>query len=77
MVSISYLKACAGVILVCGSHSRQRLRKSINNGSSQFFNACDQSLLPGGPRCFPRLERPEKNKNFRSNQFQKIVFTSL
>jgi len=55
---ITYRKACAGVNLVCGSHSRHRLRKSMNNGSSQFFNACDQSLLPGGPRCFPRFERP-------------------
>jgi hypothetical protein len=58
-IYITHRKACAGVNLVCGSHSRQRLRKSINIGSSQFFNACDQSLLAGGPRCFPRFERPK------------------
>jgi len=57
-----YLKACEGVMRICGSHSRQRLRKSINNGSSQFFNACAQSLLPGGPRCLPRFERPIKQQ---------------
>jgi hypothetical protein len=64
----SYLKACAGVILTCGSHSRQRLRKSINNGSSQFFNACDKSLLPGGPRSFPRFERPKHSYLLQLNK---------
>ncbi len=32
-------RAALGVILVTGSHSRQRLIKSRNNGSSQPFNA--------------------------------------
>lgn len=59
-----YLKACAGVNLSCGSHSKQRLRKSINSGSSQFFSACDQSRLPGGPRSFPRCERPNQIKAY-------------
>ena len=61
-----YRRACAGVNRVWGSHSRHRLRKSTKRGSSQFFSACDHSLLPGGPRCFPRFERPRSKRQFSS-----------
>lgn len=52
------LKAAGGVSLKAGSHSRQPLRKSINNKSSQLLRALDHSRLPGGPRILPRRERP-------------------
>ena len=50
--------ACGGVIRVAGSQSRQRFMKSRNRGSSQPLRAVTSSLVAGGPRCFPRRERP-------------------
>lgn len=52
------LRACGGVMRTEGSHSRQRWRKSRKSGSSQPFSARLSSLLPGGPRYFPLLDRP-------------------
>lgn len=58
LLSHGWRNAWLGVILSAGSHSRHCLRKSRNSGSSQPFSAALQSLLPGGPRTFPRRDRP-------------------
>lgn len=60
-LSQGWRSAWLGVILRVGSHSRHCLRKSRNSGSSQPFSAVLHSLLPGGPRAFPRRERPPFN----------------
>lgn len=52
------LSALLGVIRYSGSHTRQRLRKSRNSTSSQPLRARSRSCEPGGPRSFPRLDRP-------------------
>lgn len=51
-------RAALGVILVTGSHSKHLLIKSKKRGSSHPLRAVWSSLLPGGPRGFPRLDRP-------------------
>ncbi len=51
-------RAELGVIRVVGSHSRQRRMKSRKSRSSQPFRAVCSSRDPGGPRGFPRRERP-------------------
>ena len=52
------LRAALGVIRVPGSHSRHRLIKSRNMGSSQPLSAVWSSREPGGPRGLPRRDRP-------------------
>ena len=52
------LRAALGVIRVTGSHSRHRLMKSRNMGSSQPLRAVWSSREPGGPRGLPRRDRP-------------------
>lgn len=54
----AWRRAALGFILAVGSHSKQRLIKSRNRGSSHPLRALWSSLDPGGPRCFPRLDRP-------------------
>lgn len=54
------LRAIAGVILTCGSHSRQRRTKSIKLISSQPPRAVVHDLDPGGPRTLPRPDLPGK-----------------
>ena len=56
--SQAWRSACPGVIRAAGSHSRQRFMKSWNSGSSQPLSAVTRSLLPGGPRYFPRRDLP-------------------
>lgn len=50
-------RAWPGVILRVGSQMRQRWRKSRKRGSSQPLRARLSSLLSGGPRYFPLLDR--------------------
>ena len=57
-LSHACLKAELGVILVLGSHSRHLRMKSRKSGSSQPFKAVWSSREPGGPRGFPRRDRP-------------------
>lgn len=58
LLSHGWRSAWLGVILSAGSHSKHCLRKSRKSGSSQPFKAALQSLPPGGPRSFPRRDRP-------------------
>ena len=51
-------QTCAGVIRSFGSHTRHRLKKSINSESSHPLSALDHSFEPGGPRTLPRRLRP-------------------